>query len=517
MNLRRLATIVLATSLPLLGLVAVEGPVQAHQASVTGAVVRRRLPASVPSAITPNVDNGAVWSVAQVGNTMVMGGNFTSIGGVAHAQHRRHQRHDWCGGHDVPGLDQRPGLLGPARSNDHTVYVGGSFTQVNGQPTQFLTLLDTGTGQIVSTFHTPAFDYGMIRDMAKVGNRLFIGGFFGHAGGFTHGGIAALNATTGAVDNAYMNVQFAGHHNDTGGGAAGLDRPVGAGRLARRHPPDRHRQLQDRRRAPARPAGDDRPERVVRRGGPELGDRPLRAATASTGHSTATSAESASRRTARTSWSTRPVAATRARCATRPRASRPHSTGTNIQPTWVDETGGDTVWGVTVTDDAVYIGGHNRWNNNPLGADHALPGAVPRPGLAALDPIEWTPLQLEPGPQPAGCCRVRAPGHPDRAVDGLRRRLHRQLPSTSGRRSPSSRTPADTTWRRRRRSAARHASTWAELASNGPTNVLYRVDAGGPADRLRSTAARPGPRTTPQPEPVPQPAEQPPATPGRPA
>ncbi len=182
MNLRRLATIVLATALPLLGLVAVEGPVQAHQASVP-APSAGALPSAVPSAITPNVDNGAVWSVAQVGNTLVMGGTFTSIGGVAHA--------------NIAAINATTGavsttfqastngqvfsvLPGP---NDHTVYVGGSFTQVNGQPTQFLTLLDTGTGQIVSTFHTPAFDYGMIRDMAKVGNRLFIGGFFGHAGG----------------------------------------------------------------------------------------------------------------------------------------------------------------------------------------------------------------------------------------------------------------------------------------------------------------------------------------------
>ena len=35
-----------------------------------------------------------------------------------------------------------------------------------------------------------------------------------------HAGIAALNATTGAVD-PFMSVQFAGHHNDTGSGAQG--------------------------------------------------------------------------------------------------------------------------------------------------------------------------------------------------------------------------------------------------------------------------------------------------------
>ena len=34
-----------------------------------------------------------------------------------------------------------------------------------------------------------------------------------------------MNATTGALD-PFMNVQFAGHHNDTGSGAQGARRTV---------------------------------------------------------------------------------------------------------------------------------------------------------------------------------------------------------------------------------------------------------------------------------------------------
>ncbi len=313
-------------------------------------------------------------------------------------------------------------LPGP---NDHTVYVGGEFTQVNSTPTQFLTLLDTGTGQIVSTFHTPTFDFGMIRDMAKSGNRLYLGGFFGHVGGFTHGGIATLNATTGALD-PYMDVQFAGHHNDTGGGAQGYVGPW---------------------------ALDISPDgsRLIATGNFKTADGLVRDQLAMIDLNTSSAVVDPNWATSRYApycfnWAfdgyTRGVTFSPdssffvvnatgggvpgTLCDATSRFETA-STGTNIQPTWVDETGGDTVWGVTVTDNAVYIGGHNRWNNNPLGVDQAKPGAVPRPGLAALDPTSGRPYSWNPGHNPLGKAVYALAGHPDRALDGLRQQLHREL------------------------------------------------------------------------------------------
>ena len=46
------------------------------------------------------------------------------------------------------------------------------------------------------------------------------------------------------------------------------------------------------------------------------------------------------------------------------------------QPTWINWTGGDTLYSVAVTGPAVYVGGHQRWLDNPLGHDSAGPGAV---------------------------------------------------------------------------------------------------------------------------------------------
>lgn len=47
--------------------------------------------------------------------------------------------------------------------------------------------------------------------------------------------------------------------------------------------------------------------------------------------------------------------------------------GGRIQPTWVAETGGDSLWATASTPAAVFVGGHQRWFNNPNGT------TLPRP------------------------------------------------------------------------------------------------------------------------------------------
>lgn len=68
------------------------------------------------------------------------------------------------------------------------------------------------------------------------------------------------------------------------------------------------------------------------------------------------------------------------------------------RPTWINYTGGDTLHSVAVTGKAVYVGGHERWLDNPYGANSAGLGAVPSRGVGAIDPetglaMNWNPTK----------------------------------------------------------------------------------------------------------------------------
>jgi PKD repeat protein len=381
------------------GLASLTTPEVAHaaQRSVPGPV--GMLPSAVPGTNTPAVDDGRVFGVAKLGDTMVIGGNFTSVDGQAR--------------NGIAAFDQATGDLtsfaptlnnyvnqvipGP---NEHTVYVAGAFTTVNGKASTLVTELDLNNSQIVAGFVPPKIQYNEAKDIVLSGNRLYVAGSFTKANGIPHGGLVALNATTGALD-PFVNLQFTGHHRDDP--STGAQGAVGPSDLD--------------------VTADGNTMVII--GNFKMVDGLLRDQVAVIDLTGATAQVSSN-------WATH---------AYEPQGSKqfdmyvrgvslspddsyfviattrgPHvntltdaaarfeldTVSTDVQPTWVDETGGDTLWGVTVTNSAVYVGGHNRWMNNPWGSNTPHSGAVPRAGLEALDPQTGRPLSWNPGRVPLG-------------------------------------------------------------------------------------------------------------------
>ncbi|HET6876605.1 MAG TPA: PKD domain-containing protein [Jatrophihabitans sp.] len=434
-----------------------------------------QLPSAVPSAITPAVNDGKVYGIAQTGSTMAIGGSFTSVGGQARHHFAAFDKNTGALSPIAPDLNGDVNAVVPGPTPG-TVILGGAFTQVGSAPAQFLAEIDLTTGKLVSGFNPPAFDYGFVNDVVRRGNHLYVAGTFSRAGGKPHAGIVELDATTGAIDDS-MNIQFTGHHNDSGSGAQGWIGPsnidvtndgktmvvIGNFKYADGLLRDQAA-LIDLSGATAQvaPWATDRYSPLCFnwafdsyvRGVSFSPDGSYFVINATGGGNPGTLCDATAR-------------------------FETNLTDTAAQPTWVDETGGDTTWGVTLTDTVVYVGGHNRWNNNPLGVDQAKPGAVPRPGLAALDPATGRPFSWNPGRNPLGTAVYAMLATSDGLwigsnTDWIGNRQYKRpkiafFPYTGGYEAASTAI------------AALPGTVYAAGAtSTSQSNVLYRVDAGGP-------------------------------------
>jgi hypothetical protein len=74
------------------------------------------------------------------------------------------------------------------------------------------------------------------------------------------------------------------------------------------------------------------------------------------------------------------------------------ATSAPVSHIWVNYTGCDSYYAVVADADNVYVGGHERWANNPLACDQAGAGSVARPGMASLSPAtglatSWNPTR----------------------------------------------------------------------------------------------------------------------------
>ncbi len=392
----------------------------------------------VPASTTPNVGDGTgfrVRAVVQLGGTIVQGGLFSTVtapGSSTGVARSNLYAADAATGTINPGfaptLDGEVAALLPGPvSLPGTVFVGGSFRHVNGFAVKSVALLNVSDGSLVGGFATPSLN-GVVNSLAVVGNRLLLGGTFSNVGSAVHAGLASVSATTGAVD-PYLSVQLAGHHNygvncTPGNGCAFS--PIGASKLA--VSPDGTQLMVIGNFTSADGLGRDQVTRIA---------LTMASATVDPGWQTslyhpacyAFAFDSYIRDVAfspdgsyfvivATGGGGQPSPATGG-CDAAARFETV-AQGSNLQPTWLDFTGNDTLFSVAVTASAVYVGGHQRWLNNANGSDFAGGGSVARPGIAALDPVNGLPFSWNPGRNPRGArVEVLYPSPPGASPAGL--------------------------------------------------------------------------------------------------
>ena len=185
--------------------------------SSIGGVVRNNiaaLDANTGRATTWNPNASAVVStLALSGSTVFAGGYFTSIGGqprnqIAALDAQTGSATAWDANANLPSfcLEKCPpdfGVLALAVSGP-TVYAGGYFTSIGGQPRNQIAALDARTGDATawnpSAGGPETYAVSFARDVdafALSGSTVYVGGQFTSIGGQPRNNLAALDATTG--------------------------------------------------------------------------------------------------------------------------------------------------------------------------------------------------------------------------------------------------------------------------------------------------------------------------------
>ncbi|MGH3392709.1 MAG: hypothetical protein ACRDOO_27905 [Actinomadura sp.] len=344
---------------------------------------------------TPHVLDGVARAVAVVGSKVVVGGNFTKVREAGTGKPEIARKNIFAfdlntGKIDTTFAPQLDGTVYAVEAGpNNTVYVGGAFANLGTTFVGSLTQLNVPAGTLVTAFK-PRVGGGLVFSMARRTSGVYIGGTFTKVRGIARTVVARVNGTTGEPDpnfNLTVSTPRAGalkvfklavNAQDTRLVIDGTFTQVNGQRRYQiamidttAKPAALTSWSTERYAAPCNLSAFDTYMRgidfapdgsyfvVVTTGGP--------------GSKSTDLCDSAAR------WDT-------------------NKTGSGQNPTWVNLTGGDTLLVTSVTGSTVYVGGHQRWHDNPQGRDFAGPGAVARPGIASLDPATgkataWNPTR----------------------------------------------------------------------------------------------------------------------------
>ncbi|RBY94250.1 radical SAM protein [Blastococcus sp. TBT05-19] len=180
------------------------GVAQADSAPLTPSAAT---PTTVAADALPTVQiNGVVWAQAVVGNTVYVGGKFTSARpagapvGTGETPRANLLAYDIRTGELITSFahDLNGQVLAVAASPDGSrVYVAGDFTAVDGQTRRRVAAFDTATGALVAGF-APAVQ-SQVAALAATNDTVYLGGSITAVGSVSRSRLAAVKAADGSL------------------------------------------------------------------------------------------------------------------------------------------------------------------------------------------------------------------------------------------------------------------------------------------------------------------------------
>jgi hypothetical protein len=366
-----------------LGALAAVAPTMAAQAS-TGPV--STTPASNTPQLAPTGTTEQIRQIVECGSTMYAVGKFTSISQGTGSPISRNNVFSFSANAPYTITSWNPNVNGKVNTiafngtDCASAYIGGQFTQVGSTPAKNLAKISTSTGAVNATFGHNS--QAQVETMLATHGHLLTGGYFTSINGSGRSFYASLNPTTG-TDDGYLAL------NISGPGAKSNPTRIYNQQLS----PSGSKVLVEGEVTSV--AGQPRQQIFMI----DLGSgsatldgwhpsifndacsvkEPFylqdaawgRGAVASTIYAVATGLHL-------TNWNgsfplTGPCDAVTAVSAT----------SGAVQ--WQNFTGCDSLFSVAADATTVYIGGHERWANNPNGCNHRGSGGVPAPGMAGFN------------------------------------------------------------------------------------------------------------------------------------
>lgn len=145
----------------------------------------------------PNPD-GRVDSLVMTGNNLFVQGKFHNIAGQ---QRLGLAKFNTANGQVTPWNPNADNIVCTMALSGNILYVGGWFVYIGGQSRSALAALDVNTGLATNWNPNPILHNGhcSVRTILINGNTIYIGGAFSNVGGQPRSMIAAVSATTGQV------------------------------------------------------------------------------------------------------------------------------------------------------------------------------------------------------------------------------------------------------------------------------------------------------------------------------
>jgi hypothetical protein len=283
-----------------------------------------------------------------------------------------------------PNVNGEVNSIAVGGKNCSTAYLGGTFTSVHGRAVHNIAAVSTSTGAVLTAFRSNANN--TVQTLLLHDSRLLTGGYFTAINGATRRFFVALGPSTGAP-SAYATLNIAGNYqyaDVVSNGTRVYNQQLSHGGKRLLVEGD-FTSVGGRSRQQVFMLSLGKNSAVVTPWSPPellqhcVGNEPFYARTAAWGPG------DTSVYLATTGFHVDGTPTSGPRTGPCDAVLKFPASGGAVAPNWTNYTGCDSLYAAVAGNGTVFIGGHERWANNPDGCDAPPgPGAVAAPGMAGL-------------------------------------------------------------------------------------------------------------------------------------